>query len=406
MKVAIIGGGAAGLACAAEICHSEKNVDVTVFEAKDRVGKKILATGNGRCNMMNLNCSQDFFSRPYFVRPALKSFNAMSNLRFFASMGLYTRHDDEGRVYPMSNQASSVLDVLRTECDNYGVKTRCEAPVSEIIKKGNKFVICGEKFDFAVLACGSKACVKGFNGYELLKSLGHNVIAPRPSLTKICVKESRFTKSLKGIRCKAEVSLLLKGKSIEKQQGEILFNEYGISGICVMQLSAFIARNRNTEYSDYTVQADFVPEIDAETLERKLLLLAKNRKNLKNEYLLSGFLPKKLGEMLLKNLEIDLNGEACELTQSKISKITRLVKSFSFSVENLKGFDEAQVVSGGADTAEFDSVTLESKKVRGLYCCGEILDVDGLCGGYNLLWAWSSGRVCARSIVTSINPER
>lgn len=401
MKVAIIGGGASGLTCAAAICRGNNNISVTVFEEKERVGKKILATGNGRCNMMNLNCSAEFFSNPEFVTPVLKKFNTADNLRFFADMGLYTRSDDEGRVYPMSNQASSVLDVLRTQCDASGVTTKCNSAVKEIKKVNGGFVVADEKFDKVVLCCGSKAAVKGFLGYDILKSLGHSVISPRPSLTKICVKESKFTKSLKGVRCKTKVTLSKKGVFVAKEKGEILFSEYGVSGIAVMQLSAYIARNRVSDFSDYTIKADFVPDMDIKELEKNIYSLITGRKSIKNEFLLCGFIPKKLGEMLLKSLGIDLGAEIGTLSKKQVSDIVSAVKGFSFHVTDLKGFDEAQVVSGGADTREFNPYTLESKKMKGFYCCGEILDIDGLCGGYNLTWAWSSARACAESISAS-----
>lgn len=406
MRIAIIGGGASGLACCVALYRNarkkSKTIDVSIFEAKERVGKKILATGNGRCNLMNTDCSADFFSDPDFVKPSLKRYDTLSNLDFFSKAGLYTRCDEEGRVYPLSNQASSVLDVLRMECESYGAKIYCDVNVSEVTKNGNGFLVNGDYFDRIVLCCGSKAGVKGFTSYELIKKLGHRVIEPRPSLTKICVKENKFTKSLKGIRSKADVTLYLNGSFVAKEQGEILFNEYGLSGIAVMQLSAFIARNRKANYADYTITADFVPDMDIKTLIENITALTQNRNNLKNEYLLCGFVPKKLGEMILKTLGTDLARQVCTLSKKQISDIASRLKSFTFSVQDLRGFDDAQVVSGGADNIEFNPHTLESKKVKGLYCCGELLNVDGLCGGYNLLWAWSSARVCAESITESI----
>ena len=400
MKVAIIGAGASGLACAVSLIKKVKEnnlpLSVTVFEAIDKAGKKILATGNGRCNLMNKNEGDYYFCRDGFVRFALNKYNVKSNLDFFASLGLYTRSDEEGRIYPLSNQASGVLDALRLACEGYGVKLVTDYTVNIVKKENGKFIINNDLcFDKLVLACGGKAAVKKFNGYELLDQLGHNVTKVYPSLTKLEVRDSKLVKPLKGIRQKGVFTLYEGNKKIATEKGELLFTDYGISGIAVMQLSAFAVRCKG----DIKINADFVNELTYEELVLAIERFARNSPGLINENLLSGLVSKRLGWSVLKASGISLDGYSGLLTKKEIKMISSRLKSFEFIISGYKGFEEAQVTAGGADTALFKSKTMESVKVKGLYCIGELLDVDGLCGGYNLHWAWSSGRLCADSII-------
>lgn len=400
MKIAIIGGGASGLTCAITAARSAKEkgekAEITVYEANDRVGRKILATGNGRCNMMNENENVRYFGDNDFTRNALAKFDVKSNLEFFASMGLYTRSDEEGRIYPLSNQASGVLDALRLECERLGVKTVCGSQITRIKKVGTVFESDCFKADKVVLALGSKASVKGFKGYDLLHNLGHNVIKPRPSLTKLVVADNKYVKQLKGIRHKCDLALFIGGKKMSEVSGELLFTDYGLSGIAVMQLSAYVTRCVG---SDIKVCCDMIPNFEYKEVSDLIKKIVSHDRKMKCENLLSGFMPKKIGEVIIKNCGLSVSDEVGTLTENDIDKIAEKAKNLPFEIKDVKGFEEAQVVSGGADTREFDSNTLRSKKVKGLYCCGELLNVDGLCGGYNLHWAWSSGRLCGESLI-------
>lgn len=400
MKVAIIGAGASGLACAISVASKAKvnnlSVNVTLFESKDKPGKKILATGNGRCNLMNENEGDYYFSAGDFHRYALEKYNVKNNLDFFSTLGLYTRSDEEGRIYPLSNQASSVLDALRFACEGYGVNFVCDCPIQSVARSGAKFIL-NDKFSFdkVVFACGGKASVKGFNGYDLLKRLGHEITPIRPSLTKIEVEDKKTVKQLKGIRQKGEFTLVAESGTVATEKGELLFTDYGLSGIAVMQLSAFATRCRG----NVTILADFVSELSLTELTNAIKQFAESNPVLKNENLLFGFVSKRLGEVILKGLCINLSGKACDLTEKEIKAIASKLKSYNFKISAVRGFDDAQVTAGGADTRFFNRKTMESKKIKGLYCIGELLDVDGLCGGYNLHWAWSSGRLCGESII-------
>ena len=402
MKIAIIGGGASGLCCAIAAAKKArgKNAEIVVYESKDRVGKKILATGNGRCNMFNAFATADDYSSPSFVRDILTRYDAESTRLFFESLGLYTRQDEEGRVYPLSNQASSVLDVLRLECEHLNVKTFCDSEITSIKKQGRGFLLSdGEIYDKVVLSCGGKAVAKNFGGYELLKSTGHTVTKLMPALTKLTVKDNTYTKQLKGIRHKAELKLSIDGNNIAEEKGELLFADYGLSGIAVMQLSSFVARHFRNSKTLPIVECDFVPDMSFGELSESLGRICRYNKELKIENLMTGFMPKKLGEVVVKSVGVPQNKTAGELTAKDIKNIVSASKSFKFEISSLRPFDDAQVTSGGADLRDFDKVTLESKKVKNLYCCGELLDVDGPCGGYNLLWAFSSGRAVGESLI-------
>ena len=400
MKVAVIGAGASGLTCAISIAEKSKMnnlpIEVTLLESNDKVGKKILATGNGRCNMMNRNEGAFFFDKDGFSSYALKKYNTRSNLDFFASHGLYTRTDEEGRIYPMSNQASSVLDVLRFACDGLGVETLTDYTVNSLKVKNGKFILNNElSFDKVVLSCGGKSSVKSFNGYDLLKQTGHSVTKIFPSLTKFEVDEINIVKQLKGVKQKGSFKLVNNKTEVAGEEGEILFTDYGISGIAAMQLSAFAVRCNG----DIRIIADFVNELSFNELAIAIERFAKTAIGLKNENLLSGFVPKRLGCIVVKNAGLSLNDDSCKLNKKDFKTIAGMLKGFEFKVKGVKGFNESQVTAGGADTHQFNSKTMESKKIKGLYCIGELLDVDALCGGYNLHWAWSSARLCGESIV-------
>lgn len=404
MKIAVIGGGASGLACAVSAAkksaETRVNAEVTIYEAKDRVGKKILATGNGRCNMLNAFATAEDYSSPAFVRAVLDRYSSDYTRRFFEDMGLYTRQDEEGRVYPLSNQATSVLDVLRMECAMLGVKTVCDSEITSVRKQGKGFILSdGKVYDKVVLACGGKASAKNFGGYELLKGLGITVTKLQPALTKLTVKDNTYTKQLKGIRHKASLSLYTDSKKTAEENGELLFADYGLSGIAVMQLSSVVARHMKKSKTMPVVRCDFVPDMTFGELKDKIQRLTVHNKNIKAESLLTGFMPKKLGEVVCKSVGVPPTKTAGEISDNDIKNIASASKNFAFEISGLRPFDDAQVTSGGADLREFDSYTLEAKKVKGLYCCGELLDIDGPCGGYNLLWAFASGIAVGENLI-------
>lgn len=400
MKIAIVGAGASGLMCSISAAHKAKEagkaVQITVFESKDRVGKKILATGNGRCNMLNISPDPFYFSKQSFHSYAISKFSAKDHLGFFSDLGLYTRTDEEGRVYPLSNQAATVLDCLRNECSRLGIVFKTETAITKIEKNGKGYILNSDMaFDKVVLACGGSACVKSCNGYDLLGQIGHKVTAIKPSLSKLNTKNNDDVKQLQGIRHKTKLALKDGGKFVCEERGEIFFAKYGISGIAVMQLSAFITRKRG----DWVVEADFIPDMSFNFVVDAISRMKKRNPSDKCDSLLMGFMPKKLGEIVVKSIGINCNKLLSELTSDEIKSIVSKAKKYPFCIESVRSFEDAQVTAGGADTAYFNPKTMESLIHKGLYCIGELLDVDGLCGGYNLMWAWSSGRLCGENLI-------
>lgn len=408
-KVAVIGGGASGLACAIEIMRKVNNKDdvkVTILERLPRVGKKILVTGNGRCNLTNTNASvENYRGDAYFTERALNVFSPQNNIEFFNSLGLYTRTEDEGRVYPLSNQASSVLDALRFECERLGVETVCDyrAVHLKTVDTGvtTKIVVNNrDRFDYVVVACGGMAAkVHGTDGdaYDLLKMFGHKIISPAPALVSLNCDD--FTKALKGVRSICKMNLIIDGEKALENYGEVQFTDYGLSGIPIMQLSRFVSVSPS---NDIYIELDTVPDFSAEELKNYLYLRRKVDKGL-CENMLGGIMNKQLCIVFMKECGIAPNGRVNELADMQIEKLADIIKCWKIKIKNSRSFDYAQVTAGGADCSQFDDGTMESKLVKKLFCCGEALNIDGDCGGYNLQWAWASGRLAGKSIGERIN---
>lgn len=400
MRIAVIGAGASGLACAVAVSKSNPEVVVDIYEKNSRVGKKILATGNGRCNLTNLNAAREGYRNIKFASYALEEFSPESNIEFFNSLGLFTRTDSEGRVYPLSNQASSVLDALYLYLsDQKNVNILTDVSVDTILKRNNTFIINSKyKADKVVISCGGKAAPSqgsDGSGYLLLKSLSHSVTDVYPGLVQMTVSQTSFVKALKGVRCQVNMALVNGRELIAEKQGELLFTDYGLSGIVSMEISSHLPHCGGNA----VVLTDFVPSMERTCLISNMKKVIRDNPSIKCENLLSGFMPKKLGQLILKENSVSPLTPAVKLTNKELSALVSLVKCFGFTINGTKDFESAQVTLGGADTDGFDRKTLESKRVPGLYCAGEILDVDGDCGGYNLNWAWSSGRLVARSII-------
>ena len=408
-KVAIIGGGASGLVCAIEIMKTVKNRDdvkVTVIEKLPRVGKKILVTGNGRCNLTNMNsASSGFRGDTDFAYAVLNKYTPESNIEFFNEMGLYTRVEDEGRVYPLSNQASSVLDALRFECDRLGVEVVCDYNVVHVKSVFNgvvqKLVINNkDRFDYVVIASGGKAAkVHGTDGdsYDLLKMVGHKINPIAPAL--VSLNCDNFTKALKGVRSICKMDLIIDGEKVLENYGEVQFTDYGLSGIPIMQLSRFVSMSPS---EDISINIDVTPDFSLDAISNYLFDRREYGTGL-CENVLIGVMNKQLCITLLKECGIAPNGKISELSDGEILKLENLCTCWNIKIKTARGFDFAQVTAGGADCSQFNSETMESKLVENLFCCGEALDVDGDCGGYNLQWAWSSGRTAGHTIGERVN---
>lgn len=398
MKTAIIGGGAAGLMAA--ITAAEGGNRVTLFERQSRVGRKLLATGNGRCNLTNINLSPENYhgDKADFADFALSQFPPEKTLDFFRSLGLLTVTEPSGRVYPFSDQAGSVLDVLRFAAEARGVDIRVDAEVKRISRRDNGFCVFfgeeAEDFQKVIVCCGGMAGGKlggTKSGYELLSSLGHSRTKLYPSLVQLRT-DATFVRSLKGVRADGDVKLYENGELIAHSAGEIQFTDYGLSGPAVFEVS----RAASSASGKVEVQLDLLRGADERTLSDMMEKRVRDLSALTLENLLTGILHNRLGRTLIRASGYELASPLSALSRGDIEKIAKTVKCFRLSVNGTQGFDAAQVTAGGISTDEFDPKTMESLLVPGLYAAGEVLDIDGDCGGYNLQWAWSSGKLAGR----------
>ena len=401
MKTIIIGGGAAGLFAACILAR--EGAQVTLLEKQGRVGRKLLSTGNGRCNLSNLNASEkDYFGDARYIRTALKAFTPRDAVDFFESIGLVCSPDGEGRVYPLSNQAAGVLDALRLYADEQGCETITEFEVKNVVRKQNGFIVeaadgCRLVANFVLIACGGLAAPKlggCADGYKLLEAFRHK-ISPRFPAIAALKTDPEAVRALKGIRMQGEIELLSEGKVLRREAGEMLFSETGVSGIAAMQLARAVnlelSRNRKC-----AIRMNFLPGAKEDFIIQRAGLLSERPL----EDFLSGIVPKRLGQVIIKNAGISpLTMLAGDLTRSQCAAIQRELTGWTLNVKSTLGFDQAQVTCGGAELKDFDPETLESRLAPGLFAAGEVLNVDGDCGGFNLHWAWASAYLCAQAIL-------
>lgn len=395
MKVLVIGGGASGMIAALTAAEEPHN-QVTLLERQARVGRKLLATGNGRCNLTNVNAAPSHYhGGSGFSAAALERFSVEDTLSYFRSLGLLTAADSAGRVYPFSDQANSVLDVLRFALERAGVTVVCGCEVTSITKKARgysaKTATAQYYGDKAILACGGMAGGKlgGTDlGYRLLKSLGHSITPLSPALVQIRT-ETEAIRGLKGVR--ADAGLVLKdfSNTVATGGGEVQFTDFGISGIAIFELSRAVQPGQ-------TLLLDLLRPWNSEDLFSFFQARQSAFPALLLEDFFTGALHSRLGRALLRQAGLETNRPAESLTEAELHALVRIAKHFPLPVLGTMGFDQAQVTAGGADTREFRADTLESRLCPGLFACGELLDVDGDCGGFNLQWAWSSGRLAGK----------
>ena len=399
-EIAIIGGGAGGMMAALTAAENPEN-RVRLFERQARVGRKLLSTGNGRCNLTNEHCAPAHYhsETPDFCVPALEAFDAQMTLAWFHARGLVTVTEESGRVYPLSNAANSVLDVLRLSMEQKANITVITAsPVTAIQRKGNGFVVKTEAESFladkVIVACGGMAGSKlgGVkDGYALLQSLGHSRTALHPALVQLTT-ETEYPKRLKGVRADARLTLSAPRRTLARTEGEVQFTEKGVSGPAVFDLS----RAASVSDEKLTLTLDFLRDYTAKDVFAMLCARRERLPNLSTEELLTGMLHNRLGKTVIYYVNLDGKKPLSQVTDSELKAVARACKGFQLPVRGTEGFDSAQVTAGGVRCAEFDPATMESRLVPGLYACGEVLDVDGDCGGFNLQWAWSSGHLAGR----------
>ena len=396
-QIAIIGGGASGILAA--IFASNPNTIVTIYEKNNKLGKKILATGNGRCNFTNVFATPEDYNHYSFVEPALHAFSPKDTLAYFDQLGITPKIEDLGKTYPLSEQASSIVDVLIHELKEKQVKIITEATVTELHKHQEIFNIKlsdGRLFqaDKVIIATGGKAMPNSGSdgsGYLLAKHLGHHVTPLFPALVKL-VLDSPHLKHIDGVKIPGKVQLLDKNEVVQEENGDILFTKYGISGPTILQLS----RKANAMLNNHervVIKVILVTLLSKEDIEKRFI--QQSTKTI--EFSLVGLIHKKLILPLLKEAGIHHPHDLVStLSPKEKNRLIALLFDWRFLVVGTKGFEDAQVTAGGIVIDEVNRETMESKLVKGLYFTGEILDIDGLCGGYNLQWAWSSAYLAGK----------
>ena len=396
MTIAVLGGGAAGMMAALAAAETP-GVHVVLLERQARLGRKLAATGNGRCNLTNLSGLEGtYHGDAAFARKALSAFAPEETLRYFRLMGLLTVTEPGGRVYPLSDQAVSVVDVLRLGLESAGVEVRCGVHVDAVKRERGGFLLKWQEGTlFAgrlIVACGGAAGAKlggGKWGYDLLETFGHKTTTLQPSLVQLKTAGT-LGRSLKGIRADAGVEIRRGNESVAKNAGEVQFTEYGLSGPAVFEISRGAKPGME-------VSLDLFREYSRGEVCALLSARVKALGEMTVAELFAGMLHGRLGRVVAKSVGIGESMPLSGLRDRDISRLAAAAKDFRFEITGNMGFDGAQVTAGGIRTRDFDPVTLESRLVPGLFACGEVLDVDGDCGGYNLQWAWSSGRAAGLS---------
>jgi len=394
MTIGIIGAGASGMAAALAAAENEQ-AQVIVLERQSRVGRKLQATGNGRCNLTNLHAADRGYhgDGEGFSDYAIGRFGPEDTRAWFRGLGLFTVAEASGRVYPYSDQANSVVDVLRFALERPNIQVKLGFEVEKVrnvpegfrLEARDAHVVC----DRLIVACGGLAGTKlggSMSGYKLLRALGHRCTKLRPALVQLRSGWSGLA-GLKGVRANCRAVILRDGRMARESTGELQFTEYGLSGPVIFEISRDVCQGGGA----WVCRLDFLPEIEEEVLKDELL--RRKAGNLPASELLTGILHNRLGRVLTQSVGISGNAPIRSLSREELGRVAHAVKEFDISLTEPMGMDCAQVTAGGVVTGEFDGKTMESRLVPGLYACGEVLDVDGDCGGYNLQWAWSSGRL-------------
>ena len=404
----VIGAGASGVAAAIAARESGFAGTIAILEKEKHILRKLLASGNGRCNLVNTRPVDGHYhgANPTFALEVIGKKTASSLLSWFQQLGLLTMEDREGRVYPRSFQANSVALVLEATLHDFEIDIQLSSAVRTIHQEKGGFYVATDDNDFitstVIIASGSAASPElggSSLGYALLSSLGHAVNTPRPSLVPLNLSPHPLMTYASGVRFRGEA--LFRGYKGESacSKGEFLITSYGLSGIAAMELGRSVGRIASSPAG--TIYLDFLPEKSEEEIMTMLQVMKRGDRDV--NVLLSGFVPEKIGKSILKTLNKDIRTAKKETI---VQKLSEQLKSFALEVRDTRGFRFAQVASGGVRTDEFNASTLMSKQVKGLFSCGEVLDIDGDTGGYNLLWAFSSGYTAGQGAAAYLSGQK
>ena len=402
MKIAIIGGGASGLFAGGLLSQEELNV--TIFDGNEKLGKKIYITGKGRCNVTNAGDSENYLANVVhgqkFMMSSISRFNSKDTMNFFENLGCHLKVERGGRVFPISDKASDITKALEKNLNHAYCQVKLNEKVIKIVKSGENFDVTTEKnvykFDKVIVATGGlsyKATGSTGDGYKFASNFGLVVKEPRPALVPIKLKDS-FCRQLQGLSLKnVELKSKIDGRS-KNLFGEMLFTGDGITGPIALSLSSYIENRSKVELS-----IDFKPALSIETLERRLLRDFQENLNKEITYIIKGMLPKSMVHIFLNKCQIDIHKKVNSITLQERTSIINNLKDFKLNFANLYPIESGIVTSGGVELKEIDPKTMQSKKINGLYFIGEVLDIDCLTGGYNLQTAFSTAFSCASSII-------
>ena len=396
--LAIIGGGISGCSAAIESAHyfKGKNIkyNIVIFESLPYVCKKLLVTGNGRCNILNEDASaENYHGDPEFIKSVFSLFGTKKNKEFLKSIGILTQTEEAGRIYPMSGRASSVRDAVENELERLNIKVISGEKIESVRKNGGSFIL-NNKYTadcLIITGGGMSSPAHGSDGscIDILSSLSFKIKTPVPALVPLIFE--KCDKSLKGVRAMGSVSVLINGKTADKSFGELQFTDYGLSGIPAMEVSASASRLLNNKNSCVTARISLVPQLNEKQIIDFILSRKKASPGLSSASVLCGFMNEKLAVSKLKKAKIQPSAKIETVGKNDIKKLADIIKNEDFTIKSTAPFNMSQVTSGGVVTDEFFT-SMQSKKMPSLFAAGEVLDVDGKCGGYNLSWCISSGR--------------
>ncbi|WP_331774071.1 NAD(P)/FAD-dependent oxidoreductase [Sulfurospirillum sp. 1612] len=399
-QIAIIGAGASGMVAA--ITAARSGAKVRVYEKNSKIGKKILATGNGRCNITNKNIATSNYHGTHasFVNPAINRFNTAACIAFFKELGIEMFEGNNGRLYPKSHQSSSVVELLRYECERLGVRFMFPCEVTQIQADHDRFIISHQegqdKATKVLIATGGLAMPtlgSCDSGYKFAQAFGHSIIKPYASLVQLETKEDLA--SINGVKIEGLIEILVDGRSVMRKHDDILFTNYGISGSAILDVSRHASWALEHQ-KKVKAKIDLVPEYSKEQLKNMLQKRKKYSHHKSLALWLDGFINSKLAKFIARDFSVK---NADHLNTKDIVSLVYAFKNLQLTITGTRGFKSAEVTAGGINTDEIHSQSMESKLKKGLFFTGEVLDIDGDCGGFNLHWAWASGYCAGKNIV-------
>lgn len=406
MKIAIIGAGACGIVASIIAKQHNSTIEVDLFDINKSVGKKILASGNGRCNISNTQVGIENYmgENTTFAQFALQQFDYKAFETFCKNMGLLLDIKETNKVYPLSNEAKSVVNLLQAQLDNLNINIFCETAIKEIKKENHQFILNStnktfEGYDNVLISSGLSAAPQlnaTEDGLSIAESFGHSINPTYASLVGLNV-ESNYHAKLSGVKKEVTTTLYINGQKEQEVLGDVLFTKYGVSGFGILDISQEASYNLSL-YQDVKLNLNFFPKLNKNELISSIQTILKSIPNEKATILLTGLLCNKLPNVLLEVCKINPESKAKDINAKQIRSLANQLQNWRLQINGTQGFKHAEVSGGGIRTDEIDNKTMQSKKVKGLYFGGEVLDITGHRGGYNLHFAWASGYIAGRSL--------